>query len=117
MLAFLKTYLPEYLKDGKVYRLNTPVAASLKNKKPQKWTYTFDGIDKLKGEVKYFKGLGGWKPEQLKHIIEIDGLDKMLVQYSYSEDDDLVLDDWYSDKKADKRKELIMQSDFELIKI
>lgn len=120
LIAFFKRYLLEELEAGMLYRLNTPVMALLdKNKLPKEWIYDLTGTLKEKSGLtfKYFKGLGSWTPIQMKEVIEKDGINNMLAQISYSKDDDETIDDWYSDKKADKRKEYILANDFDLIKL
>ena len=120
LIAFFKRYLQEELEAGMLYRLNTPVMALLdKNKLPKEWIYDLAGTLKEKSGLtfKYFKGLGSWTPTQMKEVIEKDGINNMLVQISYNKDDDETIDDWYSDKKADKRKEYILNNDFDLIKL
>lgn len=120
LLGFFKRYLEEELVSGNIYRLNTPVMALLdKNKVPKEWIYDLTGSLKEKSGLtfKYFKGLGSWTPEQMKEVIKKDGISNMLMKISYSKEDDETIDDWYSDKKADKRKEYILNNDFDLIKL
>jgi DNA gyrase/topoisomerase IV subunit B len=120
LLAFFNRYLKEYLQEGKIYRLQTPVMALLDKKKmPVEWIYDLKGsIDKKHGlTFKYFKGLGGYTPDQLKKIIEIDGMQKMLLPLTYDDETEKSIQDWYSSSKADVRKEKIMANDFDLIKI
>ena len=120
MIAFFNMYLKEYVKDGKLYRLQTPVMALLdKNKMPVEWIYDLKGELQEKPGLtfKYFKGLGGYTPDQMKKIIEKDGMKKMLLPLEYDDKAEETLDDWYSSAKADKRKENIMNNDFNLIKL
>lgn len=120
LLAFFKVYLPEELESGMFYRLNTPVMALLdKNKLPKEWIYDLKGTLEEKNGLtfKYFKGLGSWTPQQMKEVIEKDGINNMLVQFEYSKEDDECIDDWYSNTKSDKRKEYILNNDFDLIKL
>jgi len=120
LLAFFNKYLPEYLENNMVYRFQTPVKALLKkNKMPETWTYNLKGeLPNKKGlQFKYFKGLGGFTPEQLKEVILKDGIEKMLLLIQKDEKAEESLEIWYSNSKADKRKEKIMQNDFDLIKL
>ena len=103
-----------------MYRLNTPIAISVKNKNIVDWVYDFDKIEDLSGEVKYMKGLGSWEKKSLDTVIKKDGFENMLLQYNYiPESDDESILDWFSDDKArnEVRKEKIQDSDFSLIKI
>ena len=103
-----------------MYRLNTPIAISVKNKNIVDWVYDFDKIEDLSGEVKYMKGLASWEKKSLDTVIKKDGFENMLLQYNYTpESDDESILDWFSDDKArnEVRKEKIQDSDFSLIKI
>ena len=103
-----------------MYRLNTPIAISVKNKNIVDWVYDFDKIEDLSGEVKYMKGLGSWEKKSLDTVIKKDGFENMLLQYNYiPESDDESILDWFSEDKArnEVRKEKIQDSDFSLIKI
>ena len=118
LLCFFKQYCPEVL--GQVYRLNTPIAISVKNKNIVDWVYDFDKIEDLSGEVKYMKGLGSWEKKSLDTVIKKDGFENMLLQYNYiPESDDESILDWFSEDKArnEVRKEKIQDSDFSLIKL
>ena len=54
-----------------LYKLNTPVAATMNGKKIKDWCYRVEDISKLEGkEVKYFKGLGSWTKELLDQVIK-----------------------------------------------
>jgi DNA topoisomerase-2 len=120
MTAFAKTYLLDELTDNMFYMLRTPVGASKKNKKIHKWVYDINSMDSLNEKgctVSYFKGLGSWKPDDMKVVIASEGIDKMLVPLTYTDADDEAIDDWYSDKKADKRKEFIQANEFSLMKL
>jgi DNA topoisomerase-2 len=120
MTAFAKTYLPDELAGDMFYMLRTPVGASKKNKKIHKWVYNIHDMDSLNENgctVTYYKGLGSWKPDDMKVVIAAEGLSKMLVPLTYTEADDVAIDDWYSDKKADKRKEFIQANEFSLMKL
>jgi DNA topoisomerase-2 len=120
MCAYAQKYHLEELKNGMFYMLRTPIAANKKNKKIQDWVYSFDDIHTLTRpgfQVQYFKGLGTWKPDDMKRVIEVEGLDKMLVQLTYDENASETIDNWYSDKKSDKRKEMIQDNSFSIIKL
>ena len=118
LITFFYKYFENLLKENKIFRFYTPIAASLdRNKKLINWVYNFDEINNLRGEIKYYKGLGGWKPEQLEQVIKKDGFNKMLEPFSYSEEDKEYIYKWFSQKKSDERKEAIMQNDFDIIKL
>jgi len=116
LLAFLYKYLPEILVES-TYMLRTPIAASIKNKQIVEWTYSFDDIDKLKGDTKYFKGYGSWKSEDLKVVIAKDGFDKMVQKFDYTPSDNESIQAWYNSDNSDKRKGMIKNNEFDLIKL
>jgi len=117
LFGFFFRYLDSYLKENKIYRLNTPVAISKKGKKITDWVYDFDKIADLSGDVKYLKGLGSLTTEILETVIAKDGFDNMLMQFQYTEDSEESIDDWYSGDKADKRKTMVQNNNFSIIKL
>lgn len=117
IIAFLYKYLPDTLKDGSTYMLRTPIASKMQNKKPIKWVYKYDEIHTLGDNVKFYKGYGSWKPQDLQNVISIDGMDRMLEPIEYTQDDVSTIMAWYSTDNANDRKEMIKNNDFDLIKI
>jgi len=115
LFGFFFRYLGSYLRENKIYRLNTPVAISKKGKKITDWVYDFDKIADLSGDVKYLKGLGSLTTEILETVIKKDGFDNMLMQFQYTEDSEESIDDWYSGDKADKRKTMVQNNNFSII--
>lgn len=115
LIAFFEKYMPEY-KD-RIYRLNTPVKANKKNGKLTAWVYDLNDELLIKsGETQsYYKGLGSWNVDDLDHVIQKDGLEKMLVKFKF--DSKEVIDDFMSDKKSDARKEYILNNTFSIAKI
>ena len=115
LIAFFEKYMPEY-KD-RIYRLNTPVKANKKNGKLTSWVYDLNDELPIKpGETQsYYKGLGSWNVDDLDHVIQKDGLEKMLVKFKF--DSKEVIDDFMSDKKSDARKEYILNNTFSIAKI
>lgn len=114
MLGFIEKYLPEL--KGRVGFLQTPIIAAKKGKNVLRWSYSLnDKIELRSGEVaKYFKGLGTWNSEDLKQVIAIDGLEKMIDFIKF--DDITILDDWLANDKSDKRKEYILKNSFDIAK-
>lgn len=103
--GFIEKYLPS-MKD-RVGMLQTPVIAVTKNGKVQRWTYSLDGtIEVKRGEsVDYKKGLGSWDPEELKYIIEQEGLDAMVSNVDF--DTLEVMDEWLGDDSAPRKKYIV----------
>ena len=86
----------------------------MKNKKPIRWNYNLGATFELKkGEVgKYMKGLGSYKPELLKHIVDVDGISNMIKIFNL--DNDTILDDWLNGEKSDTRKDYISKNVFDI---
>jgi topoisomerase-4 subunit B len=114
LLGFFARYLPDLLSNGTVGELNTPVQIAMKNKKPIRWNYNLGATFELKkGEVgKYMKGLGSYKPELLKHIVDVDGISNMIKIFNL--DNDAILDDWLNSEKSDTRKDYISKNVFDI---
>ena len=118
LIVFFYRYFPHLLQEGKITRFNTPIAASIdKNKKLKEWVYSYDEINKLKGEIKYYKGLGSWTPKQLEQVIQKDGFNNMLIKFNYNNNDKEYIDLWFSGKRSDDRKEMIMNNEFDIMKV
>ena len=110
--------------ENRIKRLITPLMVVKDSKeKLIKWFYTFDeyrefeekNIDK-KYKYEYKKGLGAWDQDELEYIIEKDGLDNMLEVMTIEDSAELI-DDWLSDKKADRRKEMLDGYEFNIMNL
>lgn len=114
LLGFIEKYLP-HLKD-KVFMLQTPVAVIMKNSKPDRWAYDLNTSlnPKVKESMDYKKGLGSWDPEDLKYIINKDGLDQMITGVTF--DNMQLLDDWLG-TDSEPRKKYIVENEFNIAKI
>jgi DNA topoisomerase-2 len=115
LAGFFVRYMPEL--KGKIGMLQTPVIGIKKANKLVRWVYSLnDDVSIKPGEQsKYYKGLGSWKESDLKEIVASDGMSKMIDFIEF--DDDNIIDDWLSDKKADVRKEYILENDFSIAKL
>lgn len=115
LVGFFQRYLPDHkLKLG---ILQTPVIAVKKNKTIKRWYYNLnDEVTLGSGEVsKYYKGLGSWNSDELRQIISVDGLDKMIEIFDF--DEESYIHDWLATDQADKRKEYIIANEFNIAKI
>jgi len=113
-MGFFVKYMPEVL--PKIGMLQTPVILVTKNDKVVDWKYSLhDTVTLKKGEVSdYKKGLGSWDIEDLKYIVEKDGLGKMIDFITI--DDDEIIGKWLGDDSA-PRKEFILNNDFSIAKL
>ena len=115
LIGFFERYMPEF--KGKLAMLQTPMIVVKKNGKPIRWVYSLsNSIELSSGEVSHWmKGLGSWKTSDLNYIVETDGKDKMIDMIEF--DDNVIIDHWLSDSTSDKRKEYILNNDFNIAKI
>ena len=120
LIGFFKKYLPELLESNRVGVLSTPIIALSKGDKIHKWYYNLDDVDEdlyNKYDSLYYKGLGSWEADDLKYIIEQDGIEKMISLFETTDSSDKVINDWLSKECSDIRKDYIKGNDFDLIKL
>lgn len=115
---FMYKFFPDYLTNGKLKILRTPIAIGKKNNVVKEWAYTFSEVNKIdaKLDVSYVKGLGSWSEKDLKDIIATDGMTNMLPAVNINNTD--LFKSWFSSDTIDYRKEQILQSaPFDIMKI
>lgn len=111
---------PEILKNGRMYRLKTPIISILKGDKLINWFYTISDFKKAekdlpKGVSKmYMKGLGSWSAEHYKTVFARDGLDKCLERIEFKEGDEEIIESWMSDEGIEFRKNILAKESFSL---
>ena len=115
LTGFFVRYMPEL--KGNIGMLQTPVIGVTKKDKLVNWYYNLNDKVQLKAGEKssYYKGLGSWDSDDLKQVVQTDGIDKMIQLIDFNNDE--IIDDWLSDKKSDVRKEYILENDFSIIKL
>jgi hypothetical protein len=64
----------------------------------------------------YYKGLGGWKDEDLRALFKQKGLDSFIIPFSYEEDIDELFDSWFNKDESDFRKDQIREIQFNIEK-
>jgi len=114
LTGFFARYLPEL--KGKIGILDTPVMAITKKNKLTNWCYNLSDEVKLKtGEISNFrKGLGSWDSDDLKEIVQKDGLDKMIKIIDF--DSDEIIEEWLGND-SEPRKKYILANDFSIAKV
>jgi len=115
---FMFKYFPEYLNNGKMKLLQTPIAIGKKNNIVKEWAYSFADVSKISKslDVQYQKGLGSWSVKDLQHIISTDTLSEMLPVVSITDTD--LFTQWFSGSTIDFRKQQLLQSaPFDIMRI
>ena len=110
--------------EGRIKRLITPLIVVKDSKeKIVTWFYSFEDYREFeeknhdkKYNYDYKKGLGSWSQTELELVIEKDGLNNMLEVMNI-EDAETLIDDWLSDKKADRRKEMLEGYEFNIMNL
>lgn len=122
LIAFFKRFVPNIIKAGKLKFLKTPIL-TLSDKSGNFTNYFFtieefktfisnNNVSHLKSH--YYKGLGSWKPKELKKLFTKEGLHKFIDTFEYDEDTDQLINDWFSKKTADVRKEYLRGLSFDI---
>ena len=117
-ITFAYCYLKDMLKKEQVAMLNTPLMGVKKAGKLVKWAYSFSEVDenfKSLGETKYYKGLGSWKADDLKYVVEKDGFLKMLDIFEYDDLAEKTIKGWFGSDEAEYRREKIKDNEFSLV--
>lgn len=114
LTGFFVKYLPEL--KGRIGMLQTPVIGVTKKDKLTSWYYNLSDEVKLKsGESSnYYKGLGSWDSDDLKKVVEVDGVKKMINILDF--DNDEIIDEWLGDD-SEPRKKYILANDFSIAKL
>lgn len=118
LILFLYKYFPEHVANGKVMVLRTPLAIGKKNNVIKEWAYTFEEVGKLTQtlDIQYQKGLGSWSVDDLREVIKVDTMKKMLPVVTVDQPE--LLDKWFSSTTSDFRKDQIMLSaPFDIMRI
>lgn len=112
ILTFFNTLLLPLLKAGRLKYLNTPLIALKRGDKIVEYFFSLDDYHKyieehpnVKGDWKYYKGLGSWADGELKSIIDKAGIGKFLATYEYDETTQEILTNWMSKETSDFRKD------------
>lgn len=114
LTGFFVRYLPEL--KGRIGMLQTPVIGITKNNKIVRWSYNLSEELRVKASEtsSYFKGLGSWDSEDLKEVVKVDGLSKMINILEF--DNDKIIDEWLGND-SEPRKKYILDNDFSIAKL
>ena len=114
LTGFFVKYLPTL--KGRIGMLQTPVIMVTKKDRPVKWSYNIgESVELKSGEVaSYKKGLGSWDTDELKHVVQTDGLQKMINIIDF--DNETIIEEWLGDD-SEPRKKYIVANDFSIAKL
>lgn len=113
LLTFFDRFAPKMIKDGRVCMMNTPLIIAFDKKNvAKKWYFSLEEYSKSKHDphlrYKYYKGLGSFKPADLKQVLEaVGGMDTFLVPFEHTDKSHASLKDWMSNSTAGVRKDLL----------
>ncbi len=125
VLNIFQKFYPEIVRDGRVSILRTPMMVLKPKKKGKKEVLLYDFKDMFAWQEKndindyvgnYYKGLGGWKDEDLRALFKQKGLDSFIIPFSYEEDIDELFDSWFNKDESDFRKDQIREIQFNIEK-
>jgi DNA gyrase/topoisomerase IV subunit B len=117
VLTLFNTFLPQFVKAGKLKYLQTPLIALRRGSAIVEYFFNMEDYKEfvksnsnVKGEWRYYKGLGTWAEGELRTLITKDGLDNFLKTYNYDDLTNEKLTNWMSKQTSEYRKNLIKES-------
>lgn len=120
LINFIHTMWPELLSLGFCYEFITPIIKAKKGNIVKEYydleNYKKDVNEhKLEGfKIKYYKGLGTSTAEEMKEMFK--NIDKHLIKFNYdSNRDDDKIDMIFNNKRADERKNWMLQNNNDLV--
>lgn len=123
MLTFFHRFSPKVFKERRICYMNTPLMIAYKNSYPEKWFFSFkeynDWKDGKKGyEYKYYKGLGSFNKKDLDEVIRQSGsMEDFFVSFEFNGRSKQAIEKWFSNKKAEDRKDELRDREFNLFLI
>ena len=108
-LGICYKYLKKLFEEKRIVRLVTPLVVCYDKKdKPVKWFFNLDEFKQYNNEhnyrIKYYKGLGSWKKEELQAIINIQGINNFLQPFILDDQAEKYFNWWLATNETDKRK-------------
>lgn len=120
LLCFFHRFAPSLLKNKKISYFQTPIIVAKKKDKIVKYFITLKEYKDFENKTtehyvyEYKKGLGSWKKEDLKFIIDKEGLDKFIIDFEADEEYIESMKNWMSDSTVNKRKENLINCIFDI---
>lgn len=124
-IGFFAKYAKSVILEKRLKLLQTPIVC-LKDSSGKIKKMFFNLVDYKKFEKEntdkkliphYYKGLGSWKPSDLRELIKQYGLEYFIVDLEPDETSDNIIHKWLDNKEADSRKEMLRNHIVDLDKI
>ena len=124
LLGWWYKLCPELYPKHKIYKLNTPVVVVKDNNENLKeWFFTLDDFKEWEAKnqssklkIVYLKGLGALETKDLDYIIEKQGFDSLLEEYSLDDAAGEYFENWLGDN-PEPRKKYMKEYVFDINKI
>lgn len=123
LLGFFMRVAPNLIKEGRVKQLRTPLIILKKGNKINHFFFTFDEYNEWceknsqKGyELKYMKGLGSWKQEELIQLFDKYDFSFFADELKWTYDSERYIHEWLSSSEVQKRKDYLMVKCFNMFK-
>ncbi len=124
LCGFFAKYAKWMFTDGRIKRLKTPVIILKNGEKIVKFFFTFDEYneyiknhDVTKFRLKYLKGLGSFKSDELSQLVSIHGLEYFIETFVLDEGSEKAIDDWLGKDNVEVRKEMLRKNKFNIFMI
>lgn len=124
-IGFFTKYCPSLINEGRIKKLITPIIC-MKDKSGNiiEFFFNFENYNNwlknnpnTKLKTHYYKGLGSWKSNELRELVNKFGLDYFIQTLEFDENSIGIIDDWLNKKKADTRKEFLKKNEFSIFGI
>jgi len=117
LTGFFRVTTLDYFKQGKIYKLSTPLLIIYKKDKIEKFIFDFKELQEYEKSKKmtgyyydYKKGLGSLSEEEWEELFKRYKFEDLLVQLKIKDDSDLIsIDQWMNEDKQ-FRKNIIQQN-------
>lgn len=124
LLGFFLRVAPNLIKEGRIKQLRTPLIILKKGNIIKHFFFTFDeyndwcSSNSQKGlELKYMKGLGSWKQDELNQLFEKHSFEYFLDTLEWTFDANMHIHQWLSQTEIKQRKEYLMKNTFNMFKV
>lgn len=117
LLTLFVKYKPDFIKEGRVKFLKTPIVVAYKGNKPQDFIFELSDLlkhqENKKGyDYKYKKGLASMDIKEYEIMFK-NGIEEYIETLEYSDDMNEVFYNWMGDE-SQKRKDMLKGSSFDL---